>query len=307
MKMGLPIKLVLPESFFKAEVKCGYEVSAKQKRVWAVQLDLLKQLLDVCSAHNIPVQVFAGTLLGAVRHSGFIPWDDDVDVALTREGFEKLCAIAPTAFKEPYFFQTALTDRKCFISEARLRNSETMAVIRGQNVEGYNNGIYIDVFVLDGVAESKIKRSVQGVLKRFVRKILISYYMTWGRAESTVDSVFWALKPLWRLLGYERLYRLYHKILSLYTKNASRIGLVTHSSYFMNRYWVHKSEMMKTQHLKFEVLDVPVPVNWDVVLSRIYDDYMTYPPVEKRGVWHEGQIIFDPDVSFRGFTGSQIA
>ena len=88
--MKLPIKIKLPEHFLEKEVRCGYSVTEKAKKIWAVELDLLAEFDRVCRKHDINYQIFAGTLLGAVRHEGFSPWDDDVDVCLLRGDYEKL-------------------------------------------------------------------------------------------------------------------------------------------------------------------------------------------------------------------------
>ncbi len=77
--MNLPIKLALLENFLNKEIRCGYEVSEKLKKIWAVELDLLAEFDRVCVKHGIKYQVFAGTLLGAVRHKGFIRWDDIIN------------------------------------------------------------------------------------------------------------------------------------------------------------------------------------------------------------------------------------
>ena len=142
--------LKFPDEFFKEEVRCGYRVSVQTKKIWAIELDLLNELLKVCKKHNIKVCAFAGTILGAVRHQGFIPWDDDIDVALTRENYEKLLQVAPSEFKNQYFFQTIQTDPNYFFGYARLRNSLTTGIIVGNDRLDYNNGIYVDIFVLDG-------------------------------------------------------------------------------------------------------------------------------------------------------------
>ena len=84
------IKLSLPEGFLEEEVRCDYTVSKEMKKVWAVELDLLAEFQRVCKLHDIKYSVCGGTLLGAIRHKGFIPWDDDIDVMMMREEYEKL-------------------------------------------------------------------------------------------------------------------------------------------------------------------------------------------------------------------------
>ena len=82
-----PISIKLPDGFLNAEERCGFVVNSRQKRVFAVQLDLLEKFFEVCRKHDIRAVAFAGTLLGAVRHRGFIPWDDDADVCMDRANF----------------------------------------------------------------------------------------------------------------------------------------------------------------------------------------------------------------------------
>ena len=300
--MSLPIQISLPDSFFKDEVLCGYKVNSKMKKIWAVQLDLLKAFAEVCERHNIKYQVFAGTLLGLVRHQGFIPWDDDIDVALDRENFEKLVEIGPKVFSDPYFFQTALTDRETFLSEARLRNSRTTAYVKGQSTVGSNNGIYIDIFVLDGVVKSPFLRCAQNLLKVLTRKILTSYYRGVVR-KGILDRLFAnAVMPMARKVKYETWYRIYHRVLAMYTAHTNLIGLVTHSNSFMQKYALTKDEFLKYKIMEFEGLKVRAPEGYEEVLTRMYGDYMDYPPVSARGAWHEGAIMFDPEHSYAELT-----
>ena len=102
----IELDIRLPEQFLNEEIRYGYTITRQMKEVWAVELDLLNKLLEVCKKHNISVFASGGTMLGAVRHKGFIPWDDDIDMMMFREDYEKLCLVAPLEFRYPYFFQT---------------------------------------------------------------------------------------------------------------------------------------------------------------------------------------------------------
>ena len=132
-----------------AEKRGGYLVSHEMKKVWAVELDLLRQLIEVCQRENLRMWVDGGTLLGAVRHQGFIPWDDDIDVCMPRPDYDRLTAISGQVFKEPYFYQNAYTDKDYFAGHAQLRNSRTAAIRPSASFNPFNQGIFIDIFVLE--------------------------------------------------------------------------------------------------------------------------------------------------------------
>ena len=89
------LEIELPEGFLDEEIRCGYTVTAKAKRAWAVQMDLLHKLDEVCKKYNLRYFADSGTLLGAARDKGYIPWDDDIDIVMLREDYEKLRDVAP--------------------------------------------------------------------------------------------------------------------------------------------------------------------------------------------------------------------
>lgn len=154
----LPIKISLDDSFFEPEELCGHYVTRQSKQHWAVILDLMVEFDRVCKEHCITYFLDSGTLLGAVRHNGFIPWDDDADMIMSRSEYEKLCAIAPTAFKEPYFWQTNETDPGSLRRHGQLRNSLTSCILKAETRNGkanyrFNQGIFLDVFILDEVPD----------------------------------------------------------------------------------------------------------------------------------------------------------
>lgn len=297
--MKLPIKLTLPNSFLAAEIRQGYEISTKLKKIWAIELDLLNELMEVCKKHDIKFQVFAGTLLGAVRHRGFIPWDDDVDVALTRVEYNKLLSVSDE-FKAPYFLQTALSDQRYFCPYARLRNSETSAIIGDQHDPAYNGGIYIDIFVLDGCSQYGILFKFQHMLRIIVRKFLTVYYQKEPRNSSFRERLLHLVRIPARMLPYSAWYAAYLKVITMFEKSPI-LAFLSHTTWNKSRHWLYRKEAEELSELPFETLKVPVSKYAHEILSRNYRDYMSFPPVELRGKWHEGVIHFEPDIPYKEY------
>ena len=92
------------------ESRNGYIVSEKMKKVWALQLQLVKKVLEICEKYNLRVWAEGGTLLGTIREKGYIPWDDDIDLAMLRPDYDKFQEVAPKELPKSYFIQNGYTD-----------------------------------------------------------------------------------------------------------------------------------------------------------------------------------------------------
>lgn len=148
------------------EVICGYQVSAKMKRVWAMEIDMVKQFVSVCEKHHLTYHIMGGTLLGAVRHKGFIPWDNDIDLAMPRKDFNRLLEIGPGVFEKPLFFQTPVTEEsRFFATYVKIRDERGTAASREDYDLGINCGMFIDVFCLDEIPDGMLRR------KMYYRKV----------------------------------------------------------------------------------------------------------------------------------------
>ena len=299
--MSLPIRITLPDAFFKEETRDGYLVVGKKKKIWAIELDLFKAFSDLCDRFNIKFQVAYGTLIGAVRHKGFIPWDDDFDVWMDRENYTKLIAIKSTDVPAPYFLQTPLTDRKYFVGISRFRNSLTTGAVKGVCDVDYNSGIYIDIYVLDGLDERPFKWKCQCLQKLFVIKLIQLYYSKRPRSWRIRDLLLYGLKPLSRFLGYEQLIGLYDGVLAKRTMCTEKLSLLITGFWRVKSYWITKTELADTIMLPYENTIVPAPRAYDEILTRIYGKYMEFPPVEERGAWHEGLIHFEPEIPYKDY------
>lgn len=143
----------LPKDFLKEETRDNFLVDKNRKKVWAVELDLLSKFITVCNKYKIKYYADAGTLLGAVRHKGFIPWDDDMDFVMFRDDYDKLCDIGEKEFCHPYYFQSDSTNLGISRGHIQIRNSCTTGILLNEMKKKYkfNQGIFIDIFPMDNL------------------------------------------------------------------------------------------------------------------------------------------------------------
>jgi lipopolysaccharide cholinephosphotransferase len=153
------------------------DVPKHRIRVWAVLIALLEEFMCVCRRHDISFFVDGGTMLGAIRHKGFIPWDDDIDLIMTRSEYEKLLLVT-NEFKQPYFLQTSFNEPQAARGHAQLRNTNTTAILKSEMKDGrpcyaFNQGIFIDIFVLDNIPDDDIAAAdFMKILSRLKRRII---------------------------------------------------------------------------------------------------------------------------------------
>lgn len=282
--MGLPIKIELPEHFLEEEVRCGYTVSEQMKKVWAVELDLFKELQRVCDKYDIKYFAAGGTLLGAVRHKGFIPWDDDLDIVMLREEYDKLCGVAETEFKHPYFFQTQYTDKGTLRGHAQLRNSLTTALLKGEESHGeYNKGIFIDIFPLDNVVDDERALCKQGKKARRYKHIFSSISSCTTRYNKTDKLVGGRILPMMvRMicLVYDLetyFYKKYEKTCKMYNYR-SDLTTVSELTFLFNskNLYKNKEDYMGFVNMKFEFIELRLPLNYEEALRVRYGNYMEF-------------------------------
>lgn len=262
------------------ETRCGYTISAKMKRVWAIQLDLLDELLRVCNKYSLKIWVDGGTLLGTVRHQGYIPWDDDIDLIMLRKDYDRLIKVAGKEFRSPYFFQCAYTENVPYPrGHAQLRKDGTTAILPGDINRSYHQGIFIDIFVLDTLPSNEKIKNYK--LKRIAlyRNLLSAYYQQGIWRPSIKATLHRLLNLLYcKTHHFVSTYRKFEQSLNMKSKENSEwlcnLGLLN------DRIQIESKKMRaewydNTLYLPFENLIVPVPKEYDKVLTQLYGDYMT--------------------------------
>lgn len=303
----VPLKLKIDESFFLAEDRNGYVVTAEMKRVWAVELDLLNEFASVCREHQLKWFVHAGTMLGAVRHHGFIPWDDDIDVVMPRADYERFCSIAPPAFSYPYFFQNEITDRFFARNFSRLRNSATTALQENERIYSfpYNQGIFIDIFPLDNIPSNPTdqKDYLEKVsnlnAKSLLWRNLIHFYHP-KKGKGVVKRIKYFLKHIYYKYffkgGYELYMRQHHELITKY--NAEETGWIGESIILPLGRHLWKTEWVEDTILTpFEMLLVPVPIKYEECLSASFGDWKK----PKQDPTMHGGILFDTEHSYKDY------
>ena len=285
------------------EIRCEYLVDKKRKGIWKTQIDMLLKLLEVCEKYDIKIFAVAGTMLGAVRHQGYIPWDDDVDMAMKREDFDRLMEVGASEFQEPYFLQTTLNEDDYYSPLMRLRDSRTTAIIQSGSHNDWgkncNNGIYIDIFHLDGLTDSSFLRKKQFFEIRLINMLLRErVYVETGAHFATLRH-----RLLHALIGNPQkkwLYQRYNKICAKYSYKTDKVALLAGSVYNKAYYW-NFDDINEVVWVPFEDISIPIPQGYQRCLEIQYGNYMELPPVEKRGAHHLEAVTFDPFIDYKTF------
>ena len=284
----------VPHNFLQPETICDFFVDENRKKVWAVGIDLLVKFDEVCRKHNLQYSLAFGSLLGCVRHNGFIPWDDDVDVVMPRADYEKLRNFKEE-FNEPYFLQYPGEDEGYCFSIARLRNNNTTSISWAFRYEKFNQGMFLDILPLDNFSSFNLEENLERI------KILIAECSANMRRSCPFPDEYDKLKLKQFPEGRE----------TQIVVNKLNEVLQINQSILSDKYIVwctsiydYKKKIFD-KYLFDDLVDfdfyghvVKIPKDAKKVLQITYGDYMQFPPVEQRGTWHS-IAMFNPDVPYK--------
>ena len=262
-----------PENFFKPEIRSGHKISTEMKRLWACEINLLAEFRRVCEKNGLRWWLDSGSLLGAVRHKGYIPWDDDIDVVMFRDDYDRLTDIAEQEFRPPFIFQTAYTEKNYARGHAQLRDARTSAIIPEEIYKDFNQGIFIDSFVLDGVngdpAEEKRQNArakyLKGKLEMLARPIRMLRFKNLARAAK-----YRLMYP--GIKGKARLFKEYEDIFR--NNKADECDYVATLTFRADSKKRDRHIYDRTELMDFEFMKFPVPGGYDELLTLLYGDYM---------------------------------
>lgn len=247
------------------------------------QLAILQEIHRICTAHAIDYWLDGGTLLGAVRHGGFIPWDDDIDIAMREEDLPRFAEACRTELPDHLYLQTTDTEPACRLPICKVRDKESFLVEYADDfTRPYGKGLYVDIFPMipyPSVSRRFIRRVAGGYCK--ANAILQSqHYYSW---RSCAELLWFgakraALKLLW------------HAAVALRGKGEYTSNVLHNNGYGI----MHRTDsLFPTAPIAFEGHTFQGPANPDAYLQDLYRDYMKLPPEEKR---RGHAVFFIPDL-----------
>ncbi|MGB4205608.1 MAG: LicD family protein [Bacteroidales bacterium] len=279
---------IISADFLKPEVRYDFLVDSDRKKVWAICLDLLIKFDALCKKHHLKYFIFSGSLLGTIRHKGFIPWDDDMDVAMMREDYERLNQIASEELSVPYFWQTPYTDKGYLYSFNKIRNSNTSGISTAFRFAGFNQGITLDIFPIDNWALEGGEERYNAIKRLNMEN---SAHMRRSNPHPTKTDLERIAQFPYR--DPKKVVDEINAIVTQYKDQECDYVRVAVATILKPPKGIYKkSDFESTMFFDFEgILKVPVPAGYDNILTVDYGDYMTFPPVEDRGKWHDGTIF----------------
>lgn len=261
------------------------------------ELELLHCFIQICSTLKLRYYVLGGTLLGAVRHQGFIPWDDDIDVGMPRKDYEVFLAHAQEFLPTHFFLQSFKTDPGYPANFAKIRNSNTTFVEYSMKNCSMNHGIYIDIFPLDYYPDSH-QHSFE------FRKLMMKLRITDAFCTSGMKFKTKIVRCFSRVL-YPTIHSAVEKRELLFASVTSGKRIANHCGAWGKKEIVPAHWYGEGVSLPFEGMEVTAPSHYHEWLTQVYGDYMQLPPKEKQ-VPHHFVHAFDTQAPFTKYIQEEI-
>ena len=258
------------------------------RKVQLVQLDIAKELKRVCSELGITFFLDSGTLLGAVRHKGFIPWDDDLDIGMMRDDYEQFLAKAPKVLKDNFFLQTWYSDQSYGLAFAKLRLRNTRYIEAAAQYSDAENGIYIDIFPYDEYPLTKKEQNWHHMRHEVYKRCLLvkSGYSPWenenGIRRYAKKAAYIGIEVVASLYSRDQLIKSYYNLCTKFNGSGTGFYFEKAGALRYGNSVIPASCFSEYVNMEFEGELFPCPKDYDLYLKSAYGDYMKLPPEDKR-------------------------
>lgn len=246
------------------------------KKLHEIELEILLDVTNFCDKNNIQYFLCSGTLLGAVRHQGFIPWDDDVDISMPRKDFDRFIAIS-SQLPDKYVCQATKLDTEYPIPIVKVRKNGTIMKEVSMAHLNINHGVWIDIFPIDRVKFRKRLR-IRAKCIHLITTV-INYKLKVCKPSKITTLIFCSLISI---IGIDKLDIVRTKLMTLEEKTNGTFYTNFVSNLGYNNLLFQEQVLFPTKKMEFEGHLFNVPAKSDSWLKKAYGDYLTLPPIEER-------------------------
>lgn len=256
------------------------------EKIKKVELEVMDYFVEICKKYDLTYYLFWGTLLGAVRHSGFIPWDDDIDVVMPPDDYMKFLKVMEKETSDKFYLQNVYTEKHVTYFFSKIRKYHTTMVETNLNYLPFKKGINIDIFPLIPYPNSKLGRFLFMYRFRLV-SLLVNRDVKLSGIKGKIINLFLHLIPL-GLCNKIVIHKM-EKLIN-YKGDFNEYRVYYYKGFDKN--WFNKTD------LPFEDKKYSAPARYDEILTKLYGDYMTPPPKDKRYGHGNGNIIVSFDKEY---------
>ena len=258
----------------------------------SIILDTMKDIHEFCVAHDIQYYCIAGTVLGAVRHGGFIPWDDEIDIAMTRENYERFKMLYAQKCSDKYFLQDYRSDKDFGLALMRVCIKGTYLDWPAQNHLRNCKCAYIDIFPLDNVPVDETLQIKQANQMKFLNKVCHIKLYKVGQTKNDFNFIAKSLlHAVLKFVPIRILVQMKETVMTAYDNKDSECLCSMQSHYNYKKQTFKRSVYGTPTLIRFEDTQFFAPEQFESYLKQLYGNYMELPPIDKRKTNSNAYII----------------
>lgn len=253
-------------------------------KVHKVHLEIANEVKRICDKNNIKYFLIAGTLLGAVRHRGFIPWDDDLDIGMLRNDYIRFLEIAVKDLKNKYYLETWEVASGYGLPFAKIRRNGTIYIERNSKDVDCHSGIFIDIFPFDNVPNNEVQRLIHEYRMKFYQYLILELcmYNISFDFKGIKGLIYTLLKKSVKGLSIKEIKEKYEMVSKKYNNKQTEHVVAVGGSYGYKKETIKFTWISQIDELEFEGHLFKVPKGYEKYLAYFYGDFMTPPPIDNR-------------------------